>query len=63
MDVLEFLKLLQVISIGSANIADLALTIKRLDGTETTIALAGKAKKKFKDTAAEARAFLTEEPE
>ena len=58
-EILEFLKLLNTTSIASENIAGLALTIKKVDGTETTLQLAGQAKKTFEETAAEAEAFLT----
>ena len=58
MNVLAFLSLLNTISLSSSKIAELALTIKRIDGTETTIQLSQDAKATFQETIDEADAFL-----
>ncbi len=65
MNVLAFLSLLNTISLSSHKIAELALTIKRIDGSETTIQLAQDAKATFQETIDEADAFLnaTDPPE
>ena len=59
MNVLAFLSLLNTISLSSSKIAELALTIKRIDGTETTIQLSQDAKATFQETIDEADAFLS----